>query len=110
MGADKSSMINNLPCVPWLLFNGTEGGITLPPVSDQVCTSTFMARLLKIGETVQTWLGCQRLWLELQVTSLSPHYHLIIMSWYPQAPACIADVRGRISSVHYILSKTLHPR
>lgn len=54
MGADKSSMINNLPCVPWLLFNGTEGGITLPPVSDQVCTSSFMARLLKIGVARRT--------------------------------------------------------
>ncbi|EOD25365.1 hypothetical protein EMIHUDRAFT_237794 [Emiliania huxleyi CCMP1516] len=43
-----------VPCVPWLLFNGTEGGITLPPVSDQVCTSSFMARLLKIGVARRT--------------------------------------------------------
>ena len=49
MCGDKNSVFNNFPCVPWLLFNGTEGGITLPPVSDQACTSSLMARLLKMG-------------------------------------------------------------
>ena len=53
MNGESTSMYrgtkNRQPCVPWMLFNGVTAGITMPPVSDQVCTPSFMARLVKIG-------------------------------------------------------------
>lgn len=60
MNGEPNSMYrgteNQQPCVPWLLFNSSPGGISIPPVSDQVCTTGFMARLLKIG--VSTRIEC----------------------------------------------------
>ena len=40
---------SNPVCVPWLIYNGRPGGITIPPVGELVCTSGFMARMLRIG-------------------------------------------------------------
>ena len=52
MNGDQGSIYrgaeNGQMCVPWMLFK-SPGNITIPPFSDQVCNTGFMARLLKIG-------------------------------------------------------------
>ena len=53
MNGDQGSIyrgqsMNGQMCVPWMLFK-SPGNITIPPFSDQVCNTGFMARLLKIG-------------------------------------------------------------
>jgi hypothetical protein len=49
MHAENPSGQQGISTVPWLLYNGTVGGLTIPNYSEQCCTISYMARLFQIG-------------------------------------------------------------